>query len=129
MQQPAASPIGGNDAPHLKLVVTLVDGSRFQSSAAAGLNVMELIRAVGLPLKAECGGVGVCSTCHVRIPERWFNRLPPPSEKELALLDDIPTADASSRLACQLVMSDEFDGLVVEVQPDSIVPQTYWAAG
>ena len=83
----------------------------------------------GLPIKAECGGVCVCSTCHVRIPARWQELLPPPSAEELAKLDEIPGADDTSRLACQLMMTNELDGLEVEVQPDSLFAQTYWVAG
>ena len=83
----------------------------------------------GLPIKAECGGVCVCATCHVRIPQVWQHLLPPPSDEELAKLDEIPGADDTSRLACQLMMTDELDGLEVELQPDSLIPQTNWVAG
>jgi len=124
---PQASPEA--DFRDLKLVVSLSDGGRFEPPAAAGFRVMELIRAFGLPIKAECGGAGICSTCHVRIPARWRHALPPPTTEELAKLDELPTADEASRLACQLLMTAELDGLEVEVQPDSVVPQTYWVAG
>lgn len=117
------------DEPLLSLNVALADGARFQPEAAAGFRVMDLIRAYGLPIRAECGGAGVCATCHVRIPEAWRALLPPPSDEELAKLDEIPDADDNSRLACQIVMTDELDGLEIEVQPDSLHPQTYWAAG
>lgn len=83
----------------------------------------------GLPIKAECGGACVCATCHVRIPQSWQHLLPPPSDEELAKLDEIPGADENSRLACQLMMTDELDGLEVELQPDSLIPQTNWVAG
>ena len=117
------------DEPYLRLNVSLTDGGRFEPQAAKGFRVMELIRMFGLPIKAECGGACVCATCHVRIPTRWHNRLPAPSEEELAKLDEVPGADETSRLACQLMMTDELDGLEIEVQPDSLVPQTYWVAG
>jgi ferredoxin, 2Fe-2S len=113
----------------LRLVVRLADGGRFEPDAAAGFRIMELIRAYGLPIKAECGGAGVCATCHVRVPPVWAAFLPPPSNEELDKLDDIPGADATSRLACQLMMTDDLDGLEVEVQTDSLVPQTSWVAG
>jgi 2Fe-2S ferredoxin len=113
----------------LKLEVALTDGGRFHPEAAPGFRIMELIRAYGLPIKAECGGAGVCATCHVRVPDVWQSLLPPPSDEELARLDEIPSADDRSRLACQLVMTEELDGLELEIQPDSLVPQTYWVAG
>ena len=52
----------------LTLNVNLRDGTRFHPEAAAGFRVMELMRAYGLPIKAECGGACVCATCHVRVP-------------------------------------------------------------
>ncbi|NOU05414.1 MAG: 2Fe-2S iron-sulfur cluster binding domain-containing protein [Hyphomicrobiaceae bacterium] len=120
--------IADAEEPLLSLNVTLRDGGRFQPQAMPGFRVMELIRMYGLPIKAECGGVCVCATCHVRIPEHWLSLLPPPSDEEMAKLDEIPDADETSRLACQLIMTDELDGLEIEVQPDSLVPQ-HWVAG
>jgi ferredoxin, 2Fe-2S len=113
----------------LTLHVSLVDGTRFHPEAASGFRVMELMRAYGLPIKAECGGACVCATCHVRVPAAWHHLLPPPTDEELAKLDEIPGADETSRLACQLVMTDDLDGLELELQPDSLIPQTSWAAG
>ena len=117
------------DEQLLKLDVRLADGGRFLADAAPGFRVMDLIRAYGLPIKAECGGSGVCATCHVRIARAWASLLPPPSDEELAKLDEIPDADDTSRLACQIVMTDAMDGLELEVQPDSLLPQTSWVAG
>lgn len=117
------------DEPLLRLNIGLTDGARFVAEAASGFRVMELVRAYGLPIKAECGGAGVCCTCHVRISKAWQSRLPPPTDEELARLDEVPDADDSSRLACQIVMTDALDGLELVLQPDSIIPQTSWAAG
>jgi ferredoxin, 2Fe-2S len=117
------------DPRFLKLNVHLTDGTRFEPEAAAGFRIMELMRAYGLPIKAECGGACVCATCHVRVPVTWQHLLPAPSDEELAKLDEIPDADATSRLACQLMMTDELDGLEVELQPDSLIPQTNRLAG
>ena len=122
-------PAEAEDERLLRIDVRLADGSRFQPEAAPGFLIMELIRAYGLPIKAECGGSGVCATCHVRIPKVWQALLPPPSDEELAKLDEIPDADETSRLACQLVMTEDLDGLELELQPDSLLPQTSWVAG
>ena len=124
-----AQPVEADDERLLRLDVRLADGGRFLPEAAAGFHIMELIRAYGLPIKAECGGSGVCATCHVRIPKVWQSVLPPPSDEELAKLDEIPDADETSRLACQLVMTEAMDGMELEVQADSLVPQTSWVAG
>lgn len=123
------SPPSDEDEELLKLSVSLGNGNRYEPPAAPGYRVVELMRMFGLPIKAECGGAGVCATCHVRIPESWQHLLPPPSDEELAKLDEIPDADENSRLACQLIMTEEMDGLEIEVQADSLIPQTYWAAG
>lgn len=113
----------------LTLNVRLADGSHFKCEAAAGFRVVELIRAYGLPIKAECGGSGVCATCHVRIGASWQARLPAASDDELAKLDEIPTADETSRLACQIEMTGDLDGLELTLDPDSLLPQTIWTAG
>ena len=126
---PAVHTYATTDAPLLRLNIGLTDGGRFVAEAAPGFRVMELVRAYGLPIKAECGGSGVCCTCHVRISEAWQALLPLPSDDELAKLDEIVGADETSRLACQIVMTDALDGLELVVQPDSLIPQTSWAAG
>ena len=118
-----------DDEPLLSLRVSLKDGSRYEAPAALGFNLMELLRMSGLPVKAECGGACVCATCHVRVPLRWQRRLPAPTEEELAKLDEIPGADETSRLACQIRMTLRLHGLEIEVQPESLHPQTYWVAG
>jgi ferredoxin, 2Fe-2S len=90
--------------------------------AAADFSAMELIRAAGLPIQAECGGAGVCATCHCRVPAVWFDRLTAASSEEQDKLDEIPSADDRSRLSCQIRMVPELDGLVLELQPDSLKP-------
>jgi ferredoxin, 2Fe-2S len=133
MQQRVPKPLEADpasvDTANLRLNVRLADGALFRPEAAAGFRIMELIRAYGLPIKAECGGAGICSTCHIRIPLAWHDHLPPASDDELARLDEIPGADDTSRLACQLMMTDDLDGLELEVQADSLIPQTHWVAG
>ena len=113
----------------LKLHIYLADGSHFRREAIAGLRILDLLRMYGFPMKAECGGACVCGTCHVRIPEKWQQLLPSPTDEELTKLDEIPTADETSRLACQIETTGDMDGLEIVLQPDSLVLQTYWVAG
>jgi 2Fe-2S ferredoxin len=113
----------------LSIHIYLTDGSKFRRDAIAGLRLLDLLRMYGFPLKAECGGACVCGTCHIRVPDRWRHALPHPTDEELAKLDEIPTADEGSRLACQIETTDEMDGLEFEIQPDGFVPQTYWVSG
>lgn len=122
-QPPDADVAVASDVAGLRVSIRTIGSSRHLHEAIAGLHLVDLMRAHALPVKAECGGACVCATCHVRVPADWQDRLPPPSEDELAKLDEIPGADESSRLACQIVMTPELDGLVIELQPDSHLDQ------
>lgn len=129
----ANSPSAPQHEPHsidelLRLVVGYADGTRITVDAAQGLRLVELIRAHGLPIKAECGGAGVCATCHVRISAPWSKQLPPASEDELAKLDEIPGAGEHSRLACQIEMTSALDGLEFTIETDSLLPHAILAA-
>jgi len=67
---------------------------------------------------AECGGGCSCATCHVYIAENWLDKVEAPSDMELAMLGCVPEPKANSRLSCQIVVTEELDGLVVHV-PES----------
>ena len=69
------------------------------------------------PLEGACEGVMACSTCHVIVDPADFERLPPASEEEEDLLDIAAHVRRTSRLACQIMMSDELDTLSVRVPP------------
>ena len=113
-------PLTDAEVPFLGLRVRLSAADVRDIDAAAGFNAMELMRAAGVPIKAECGGSGVCATCHCRVPAEWADRLPAPANDEVDKLDEIPSADDRSRLSCQIQMTNALDGLVLEVQPDSL---------
>ncbi len=128
-EQPLAqAAVGDSDSAELRISIQIDNGSRYERDVIPGLHLVELMRAHALPVKAECGGAGVCATCHVRIPPLWQDRLPQPSDDELAKLDEIPGADECSRLACQIVMTEELDGLEIELQSDSRLPPSAPAA-
>ena len=80
-----------------------------------GWRVMEIIRDWGLPLEGLCGGACECATCHVFVDEAWFDKLPPPSEDEEDLLYSTLDQKPTSRLSCQIQLTDTLDGLVVVV--------------
>ena len=66
-------------------------------------------------IDADCGGGMACATCHVYVKEDWLNKLPKKEDGEEDMLDMAFEPKTNSRLSCQLVVSDELDGLVVNI--------------
>jgi len=79
------------------------------------LTLMEVIKAAAYPISAACGGMALCATCHVRVV-RGADALPPVNDAEGALLDTLPNAGASSRLACQLPVDESLEGAVFRLE-------------
>ena len=78
--------------------------------------VMELARAEGIDgIDAECGGGCACATCHVHVDPAWMPVVGPPSEIEQDMLEFDGEVSATSRLSCQIELTDELDGLRVKV--------------
>lgn len=103
----------------MHILVTDQDGVEHNLEAIEGWRVMEIIRDHGLPIKAECGGCASCATCHVYVAEEWVEKLHPPRDDELDLLDTAPDVRDNSRLSCQILMAEEFDGLRITLAPGS----------
>lgn len=101
----------------MKIIVTDQDGKVHEIDAIEGWRVMEIIRDHGLPIKAECGGCASCATCHVYVDEIWLSKLFPMRDDEQDLLDTAPDVQDNSRLSCQILMSEELDGLRVTLAP------------
>ncbi|MEP9402347.1 2Fe-2S iron-sulfur cluster-binding protein [Sphingomonas silueang] len=91
------------------------DGSVEEARGAAGDRLLDLAQAYGLPLEGTCGGQMACSTCHVIVDPADHARLPAPSEEEEDMLDFAVGAVATSRLACQIVLSEAIGDLTVRV--------------
>ncbi|MGF1683258.1 2Fe-2S iron-sulfur cluster-binding protein [Photobacterium makurazakiensis] len=70
-------------------------------------------------IEAECGGACVCATCHIRVDEAWFSKIPPAEEVEQLTLEETENPTIHSRLACQIQVNDSLDGLVIHVQDSS----------
>ena len=66
-------------------------------------------------IDADCGGSMACATCHVYVKEEWFNKLPKKEDGEEDMLDMAFEPKKNSRLSCQLMVSDQIDGLVVNL--------------
>ena len=79
-----------------------------------GLSVMEGAIQNNIPgIDADCGGSMACATCHVYVEEKWLNKLPETEEGEVNMIDMAFEPKKNSRLSCQLIVSDELDGLEV----------------
>ncbi len=99
-----------------KLVVVNRAGEEKTVEAGVGLSVMEAIRDNGFDeLLALCGGCCSCATCHIHVDAAWVGKLPAMSEDENDLLDSSDHRNESSRLSCQIQMSNELDGLKVAI--------------
>lgn len=102
-----------------KLIVVDRSGTEHQFEAENGLSVMEAIRDNGIDeLLALCGGCCSCATCHVFVDPEWTARTGAPSEDESDLLDSSDHRNETSRLSCQLHMSNMLDGLKVTIAPE-----------
>ena len=96
------------------------DGSHKQVDAPVGLSVLEIAHRNGIEMEGACEGALACSTCHVIVDKTWYKKLEEPSEDEEDMLDLAFGLTKTSRLGCQLVMSEDLDGLVVRL-PDQVV--------
>jgi ferredoxin, 2Fe-2S len=92
------------------------DGTEQIIEAAAGVTVMEAAKTNMVPgIEAECGGACACATCHVYVDEAWAEKTGKPTDMEEDMLDFAFDVRDTSRLSCQIKVSDELDGLVVKV--------------
>ena len=92
------------------------NGKEHEIDVANGLSVMEGAIQNDIPgIDADCGGGMACATCHVYVKEDWFNKLPKKTEGEDDMLDQAYEPGPSSRLSCQIIVSDELNGLVVHL--------------
>ena len=89
--------------------------SRQQVDAPAGSVLLEVAQAASQPLEGTCEGQMACSTCHVIVDAADFDRLPRASEDEEDMLDLAAAATRTSRLACQIILSEQLDALTVRI--------------
>ena len=81
-----------------------------------GLSVMEVAIQNNIPgIDADCGGSMACATCHVYVKEEWFDKLPKKEDGEEDMIDMAYEPKKFSRLSCQLIVSNELEGLVINL--------------
>lgn len=90
-------------------------GDPIEVDAPLGLSILEIAHQNNIDLEGACEGSLACSTCHVVVDPLWFGRLPDAEEGEEDMLDLAFGLTSTSRLGCQILMTDALDGLVVRL--------------
>jgi len=99
-----------------KITYIEYNGSSHTHEVANGLSVMEGAVQNNVPgIDADCGGSMACATCHVYVKEEWFNRIPKKDDGEEDMIDMAYEPNNLSRLSCQIIVSEELEGLVVNL--------------
>jgi ferredoxin, 2Fe-2S len=91
------------------------DGARHEVEAPVGLSVLEIAHRNNIDIEGACEGSLACSTCHVIVDADDYERLSEPTEDEEDMLDLAFGLTATSRLGCQIIMTEELDGLTVRL--------------
>jgi ferredoxin len=94
-------------------------GDRIEAQGRVGDRLLEVAQAAAMPLEGTCEGQMACSTCHVIVAREWFERLKPASEDEEDMLDLAADVRRTSRLACQIELTAELEGLEVNIPGES----------
>lgn len=98
-----------------KMTFIKTDGSRVEVDAPVGLSVLEIAHRNDLDLEGACEGSLACSTCHVVVEPDWYDALTEATEDEEDMLDLAFGLTRTSRLGCQIIMTEELDGLTVSL--------------
>lgn len=91
------------------------NGTIREVEAPLGMTLLEVTRHYGIELEGACEGSLACSTCHVVIDPEWYDRLSPPQPDEDDMLDLAFGLTRTSRLGCQITMTEDLDGLTVSI--------------
>jgi 2Fe-2S ferredoxin len=91
------------------------DGTRNEVEAPLGLSVLEIAHRHGIDIEGACEGSLACSTCHVIVEPEWYELLKDATEDEEDMLDLAFGLTQTSRLGCQIIMTEELDGLTVKL--------------
>ncbi len=98
-----------------KIIFKLSDGNVKVVDAPIGLSVLEIAHKNQIPLEGACEGSLACSTCHVIVDDEFYDQLPQASEEEEDMLDLAFGLTHTSRLGCQIKITEALDGLIVSL--------------
>ncbi len=102
-----------------KMTFVEADGTRKEVDAPAGLSLLEIAHRNDIDIEGACEGSLACSTCHVIVDPEWYPKLAEATEDEEDMLDLAFDLTLTSRLGCQIVMSEELDGLTVNLPAET----------
>lgn len=95
------------------------NGVVHELAAVEGWRLMEILRDYGIGMDNTCGGALACAECHVVLDAQSAARVAPPREDELEKLDELPMLYENSRLSCQIIWSDDMNGLSLKVAQET----------
>ena len=102
-----------------KIVFIVRDGSRKEVDAPLGQSILEIAHRHGIDIEGACEGSMACSTCHVIVQPDWYKKLPDASEEEEDMLDLAFGLTKTSRLGCQIRITEALDGLTVQLPKET----------
>ena len=101
------------------MTFVLPNGTRREVTSPAGRTLLSIAHANKIPIEGACEGSMACSTCHVIVDPDWYARLKKASEEENDMLDLACGITKTSRLGCQILLTEELDGLVVTLPQET----------
>ena len=102
----------------MKIRVIDRDGNKHELEGDPNSTLMEILRDADLDIEAACGGCCACATCHVYINDQWLEKISPKDDDEESMLDQAFDVKNTSRLSCQINLSEELDGIELELAPE-----------
>lgn len=99
----------------MKIRVIDREGNKHELEGDSNSTLMEILRDADLDIEAACGGCCACATCHVYINDQWLEKISPKDDDEESMLDQAFDVKNTSRLSCQISLSDELDGIELEI--------------
>ena len=102
----------------MKIKVTDREGNKHELEGDTNSTLMEILRDANLDIEAACGGCCACATCHVYVNEKWISKINTKDDDEESMLDQAFDVRNNSRLSCQINLSEELDGIELELAPE-----------
>lgn len=96
-------------------VTFLKNDQEFKVTGEVGQTLFEVAQNNGVPMESGCNGNLACGQCHVIVDKEWFDKLPKATDRENDVLDFVFDLEEHSRLACQIKLTEDLDGIVVRI--------------